>query len=101
MIWDISGTNSNFVQPVNELKWLVLLVIPVRLERTTYCLEGSCSIQLSYGTADLELPLGLSNLGASVKLAARRLVLGDGHSLEVLSIALHFAKGMLGIVLEK
>ncbi len=27
-----------------------LLVIPKRLERLTYCLEGSCSIQLSYGT---------------------------------------------------
>ena len=27
-----------------------LLVIPERLERSTYCLEGSCSIQLSYGT---------------------------------------------------
>ena len=25
-------------------------VIPPRLERGTYCLEGSCSIQLSYGT---------------------------------------------------
>jgi hypothetical protein len=27
------------------------LVNPVRLERTTYCLEGNCSIQLSYGSA--------------------------------------------------
>ena len=27
-----------------------LEVIPLRLERRTYCLEGSCSIQLSYGT---------------------------------------------------
>ena len=26
------------------------VVIPERLERSTYCLEGSCSIQLSYGT---------------------------------------------------
>ena len=26
------------------------MVIPKRLERLTYCLEGSCSIQLSYGT---------------------------------------------------
>ncbi len=25
------------------------MVIPVGLEPTTYCLEGSCSIQLSYG----------------------------------------------------
>ena len=25
-------------------------VIPVGFEPTTYCLEGSCSIQLSYGT---------------------------------------------------
>jgi hypothetical protein len=28
---------------------LFLLVTPARLERATYCLEGSCSIQLSYG----------------------------------------------------
>ncbi len=28
----------------------VLLVIPLGLEPKTYCLEGSCSIQLSYGT---------------------------------------------------
>ena len=26
------------------------MVIPLRFERRTYCLEGSCSIQLSYGT---------------------------------------------------
>ncbi len=26
------------------------MVIPERLERSTYCLEGNCSIQLSYGT---------------------------------------------------
>ena len=26
------------------------MVIPARFERATYCLEGSCSIQLSYGT---------------------------------------------------
>jgi hypothetical protein len=25
------------------------MAIPARFERTTYCLEGSCSIQLSYG----------------------------------------------------
>ena len=27
-----------------------LMVIPLGLEPKTYCLEGSCSIQLSYGT---------------------------------------------------
>ena len=26
------------------------VAIPGRFERSTYCLEGSCSIQLSYGT---------------------------------------------------
>lgn len=26
--------------------------MPARLERATYCLEGNCSIQLSYGTTD-------------------------------------------------
>lgn len=30
----------------------VLHVPPVRVELTTYSLEGSCSIQLSYGDAD-------------------------------------------------
>ncbi len=29
----------------------VSIVIPPRFERGTYCLEGSCSIQLSYGTS--------------------------------------------------
>ena len=32
-----------------------LLVIPPRLERGTCCLEGSCSIQLSYGTIGFRL----------------------------------------------
>ncbi len=32
-------------------KMVGLSVIPLRFERRTYCLEGSCSIQLSYGTA--------------------------------------------------
>ena len=31
-------------------KCLLFSVIPLRLERRTCCLEGSCSIQLSYGT---------------------------------------------------
>ena len=38
-------------------------VIPLRFERRTYCLEGSCSIQLSYGTAFVGTPrfeLGIS-----------------------------------------
>jgi hypothetical protein len=34
----------------NHLAVVFNLVIPRRLERLTYCLEGSCSIQLSYGT---------------------------------------------------
>jgi hypothetical protein len=38
------------------------LVMPVRLERTTCCLEGSCSIQLSYGT-------GIHNKKFDLKLA--------------------------------
>ena len=29
----------------------ILKVIPLGLEPKAYCLEGSCSIQLSYGTA--------------------------------------------------
>ena len=43
-----------------------LLVIPERLERSTYCLEGSCSIQLSYGTA-----LVLIKSGAKIVQAER------------------------------
>ena len=37
------------------------MVIPKRLERLTYCLEGSCSIQLSYGT-NLEFAKSGANL---------------------------------------
>ena len=39
---DIKKTPTNFAG--------VSVVIPPRFERGTYCLEGSCSIQLSYGT---------------------------------------------------
>ena len=40
------------LQPINKKAHSVggLGVIPLRFERRTYCLEGSCSIQLSYGT---------------------------------------------------
>jgi hypothetical protein len=34
-------------------KNLILLATPPRLERGTYCLEGSCSIQLSYGATEV------------------------------------------------
>ena len=34
----------------NFFKMLTLQVIPIGFEPMTYCLEGSCSIQLSYGT---------------------------------------------------
>jgi hypothetical protein len=34
------------------------MVMPARLERATYCLEGSCSIQLSYGTIFLNIAEG-------------------------------------------
>ncbi len=43
---------------------LYVFVIPLGLEPKTYCLEGSCSIQLSYGTiksgAKLILFLGIT-----------------------------------------
>ncbi len=35
-----------------------IFVIPLGLEPKTYCLEGSCSIQLSYGTSLLKPPCG-------------------------------------------
>ena len=41
-----------------------LLVIPERLERSTYCLEGSCSIQLSYGT---DLVMSIYENGAKLQ----------------------------------
>ncbi len=34
------------------LKSYVIVVIPIGFEPMTYCLEGSCSIQLSYGTIE-------------------------------------------------
>ena len=37
-------------QALYQLSYFRLCVIPTRFERVAYCLEGSCSIQLSYGT---------------------------------------------------
>jgi hypothetical protein len=34
----------------HRLKGLISLAIPAGLEPATLCLEGRCSIQLSYGT---------------------------------------------------
>ena len=36
--------------PLVSLSGEIVMVIPLGLEPKTYCLEGSCSIQLSYGT---------------------------------------------------
>ena len=41
---------------------LMAIVIPLGLEPKTYCLEGSCSIQLSYGT-DLDFFIPLLEIG--------------------------------------
>ena len=35
--------------PCSSLTLSTVIVTPKRFERLTYCLEGSCSIQLSYG----------------------------------------------------
>ncbi len=41
----------NFNKKASQsLERLTALVIPIGFEPMTYCLEGSCSIQLSYGT---------------------------------------------------
>ena len=45
---------ANFVQIKKDVQSIrptpfYYHVIPARFERATYCLEGSCSIQLSYG----------------------------------------------------
>jgi hypothetical protein len=37
-------------------------VIPSRLERETGCLEGSCSIQLSYGTGKIIVTVRLQKM---------------------------------------
>ena len=39
--------------PLQYNLFFQLHVIPEGLEPSTYCLEGSCSIQLSYGTIQL------------------------------------------------
>ena len=36
----------------NSAKPLILLACPAGVEPATYCLEGSCSIQLSYGQCE-------------------------------------------------
>lgn len=40
------------------------VVIAARLERATYCLEGSCSIQLSYATIIKKYKLDLEHFSA-------------------------------------
>ena len=40
---------SKIIRNINKYHFVISLATPVRFERTTYCLEGSCSIQLSYG----------------------------------------------------
>ena len=41
-------TNKKHLQ--NPCKCLIFFAIPIGFEPMTYCLEGSCSIHLSYGT---------------------------------------------------
>ncbi len=44
------GKASNKKALAKGFRECLIFVIPLRLERRTCCLEGSCSIQLSYGT---------------------------------------------------
>ena len=48
-----------------------LLVIPLRLERKTCCLEGSCSIQLSYGTVGFR-PVGIARFELATSCSQSR-----------------------------
>ena len=58
LVWTISlpRWGRGLTRKIQQDPWTVTsvlevkVVIPARLERATYCLEGSCSIQLSYGT---------------------------------------------------
>ena len=46
-------------------------VIPLRLERKTCCLEGSCSIQLSYGTVGFR-PVGIARFELATSCSQSR-----------------------------
>ena len=43
-----------------------LSVIPLGLEPKTYCLEGSCSIQLSYGTIQIGCKISVFFVGSQI-----------------------------------
>ena len=58
------------------------LVIPARFERATVCLEGRCSIQLSYGTEGAKIGrypglrwikgIGWKKMGQGIRLARKQ-----------------------------
>lgn len=48
--YPLSTTRGSATKELPSSKLLISNVIPSRLELETYCLEGSCSIRLSYGT---------------------------------------------------
>ena len=41
-------------------------MIPLGLEPKTYCLEGSCSIQLSYGTIQIGCKINVFFVGIQI-----------------------------------
>ena len=48
--------------PKGKRAWHPKLVIPAGFEPATYCLEGNCSIQLSYGTVDFKVKINLTKV---------------------------------------
>lgn len=46
-----------------------MVAIPPGLEPGTYCLEGSCSIQLSYGTIGMRRRSGMPQDGETGKVS--------------------------------
>src|SRR5215207_10932944 len=72
-----------------EHKALKLLATPAGLEPATYCLEGSCSIQLSYGA--------VGGQHGAKRIASIRPE-PDAVELEVVGIGHHFARRFLRLL---
>ena len=52
--------------PLVSLSGEIVMVIPLGLEPKTYCLEGSCSIQLSYGTIQIGCKISVFFVGGQI-----------------------------------
>src|SRR3954447_711988 len=76
------------------------MAIPAGLEPATYCLEGSCSIQLSYGTVGARRPQ-YSAFGGTARAPLKRASmrpLADAVELEIVGVGDRAALRLLGLL---